>query len=449
MTKRALATAIALVVGGILGSPIAEARHPDRLECLPISTCGDPATSPDAEECPAGSSCVCVPSCPLCDDCPVQVCVPVQIACHSACECPDGMGCREGYCVEGAEPTHCCDSEDCPAGEKCQDRQGNIDVCERECRTACDCAPGLGCFDGQCIAGVAPVYCCESDECPAGEQCQSGRTGEMGRCEPERECRTACDCEPGLGCFDGQCIAGFAPVFCCEGDVCPAGQQCQHETGRMDRCERDCVEHAWLCNDDDPTGLRGCREGRECKCTASCPLCEDCGPNACVTPDTPTPYSCNDDGSCARDGDKCICLSSCPACDDCAKQVCVPSCEDDPMCRKRLTMSQRRINRVIDKANSCNTNDQCVRVETSTGCQGTCGAYVNRRYARRVQNFINHVDERYCTGYQEAGCPFSTPACQQTVGACIQGKCKGVPGPIIGPGPVIGPRPQPVDVRSQ
>ncbi len=429
--KRVIALAITLMVGGVLGSSVVEARHPDRLSCQPVSTCGNPVISPDAEQCPDGHACVCVPSCPLCDDCPAQVCVPVEIACHSACDCPEGMGCRNGYCHADAEPVHCCDSPDCPAGEKCQAANGEIDVCQRECRTACDCEPGLGCFDGQCIAGVAPVFCCEGDVCPAGQQCQH-ENGRMDRCQPEPECRTACDCAPGLGCFDGQCIAGIAPVYCCEGDVCPADQQCQHRDGRMDRCDGQCIDHAWLCSNDSPN--RNCGDDRVCKCTASCPTCEDCGPNACVAPDTPTPYQCNDDGTCAQDGDKCICLSSCPECDDCVRQVCVPDCED-PMCRKRLRMSQRRINRVVEKTRPCRADNECTRVDTSTGCQGSCGAFVNRRYAERVQNFISHVDERYCTGYQEDGCPFSTPACQQSVGACVRGLCTAMPAPAPGPFP--------------
>ncbi len=297
--RKTLVIAIALLVGGVLGSSVAEAGHPDRLSCVPSSTCGDPAISADAADCRPGEACVCVPSCPLCDDCATQVCVPVEIACHSACDCPDGMGCERGYCSADAELTYCCEDERCPAGEKCQNPNGEIDVCQRECRTACDCEPGLGCFDGECIAGIAPVYCCE-------------------------------------------------------GDVCPTDQQCQHETGRTDRCEND-----------------------------------------------------------------------------------------DPMCRKRLQTSQRRIRRVVEKTRPCRADDECAAIDPATGCQGACPAYVNRRYADRVQNFINYIDERYCTGYQEAGCPFSTPSCQETVGRCVRGQCTAVEAPRPNPLPVepvpVGP----------
>ena len=98
----------------------------------PISVCGTeggPAST--REGCPPGYRCTCVPSCPVCRDCRVFVCV--------------------------------------------------SDPQEPECRTACDCEPGQGCFDGQCTAGFAPVYCCDEGACPPGGQCQA-RSGEMSRC---------------------------------------------------------------------------------------------------------------------------------------------------------------------------------------------------------------------------------------------------------------------------
>lgn len=49
------------------------------------------------------------------------------------------------------------------------------------CTTACDCMPGLGCFNGSCTAGNQPVYCCGSSACPATSVCQSA-TGQYGRC---------------------------------------------------------------------------------------------------------------------------------------------------------------------------------------------------------------------------------------------------------------------------
>ncbi|HYD49046.1 MAG TPA: Ig-like domain-containing protein, partial [Terriglobales bacterium] len=80
-----------------------------------------------------------------------------------------------------------------------------------------------------------------------------------------------------------------------------------------------CASNVWRCENGQECGA-----GRICQCTASCPLCEDCGPPVCAPPAPYPPYRCNQDGSCSMAGDRCVCVSSCPDCDDCAGSVCVP-----------------------------------------------------------------------------------------------------------------------------
>jgi hypothetical protein len=82
-----------------------------------------------------------------------------------------------------------------------------------------------------------------------------------------------------------------------------------------------CMDQVWACDAD-----RDCGEDHVCRCTASCPACEDCGPGVCVLPGSATPYACGADGTCAQPGDRCVCVSSCPDCDDCQRTVCVSSC---------------------------------------------------------------------------------------------------------------------------
>ncbi len=247
--------------------------------------------------------------------------------------------------------------------------------------------------------------------------------------EPEPECKTACDCEPGLGCFEGQCIAGFAPVYCCDSDVCPAGNQCQHRDGRMDRCEEVCVDQVWTC-DHPGSSDRACGDDRRCSCLASCPFCEDCGGGICVPPRAPTPYKCSDDGTCSQPGDRCICASSCPECDDCAEAVCVPDKCDDPMCEERVKNSTAAIEHLIRRANKCERASDCVRIDTGTECRGTCGAWIHKRYERKVSHRIDEIDMRICDGFIENGCPFATPACLLERPACREGVCVGVPARI-------------------
>jgi hypothetical protein len=46
------------------------------------------------------------------------------------------------------------------------------------CKTACDCQAGLACFQQKCIkTPIGQLYCCESDDCPAGSFCESKMGG--------------------------------------------------------------------------------------------------------------------------------------------------------------------------------------------------------------------------------------------------------------------------------
>lgn len=72
---------------------------------------------------------------------------------------------------------------------------------------------------------------------------------------------------------------------------------------------------------------RECPDGQLCQCVSSCPFCEDCGALVCAPPSLPSPYRCDERGTCDRPGDECVCVSSCPQCADCMDRVCVPSCE--------------------------------------------------------------------------------------------------------------------------
>ncbi len=82
-----------------------------------------------------------------------------------------------------------------------------------------------------------------------------------------------------------------------------------------------CNRVLWECGEDFV-----CEDGSQCRCTSSCPMCEDCGPGVCGAADTRYVYRCHDDGSCMGPGDVCVCVASCPNCDDCNRRVCVPEC---------------------------------------------------------------------------------------------------------------------------
>jgi hypothetical protein len=105
--------------------------------------------------------------------------------------------------------------------------------------------------------------------------------------------------------------------------------------------------------------------------------------------------------------------------------LCVPSCGTE--CDERRTMATNRIERIIDHTRPCVRDADCVRIDSSTGCQGSCGMWVHKRFAARVRKFIEHVDQRYCSNFHADGCTYVTPRCQGEVGACVAGECTGQP----------------------
>jgi hypothetical protein len=50
------------------------------------------------------------------------------------------------------------------------------------------------------------------------------------------QCTTACDCNQGEGCIDGQCVAGQGLRYCCDAPGCPMGFDCQHASGNPGVC---------------------------------------------------------------------------------------------------------------------------------------------------------------------------------------------------------------------
>lgn len=180
-----------------------------------------------------------------------------------------------------------------------------------------------------CPKGYACVCvpsCPECDDC-AAEVCLRSL---------DRECRTACDCPSGLGCFDGRCLAGFAPVYCCDAGPCPTGQQCQHRGGDMDFCA-------------------------------------------------------------------------------------------ESTCEERLAKVGKRIDKWVDRKNRCESASDCVHIDTSTGCRGTCGTFVNAEKRDKVASKLERADEKFCTDYIGDGCPYSTPSCIRQEAVCIGGRCAVAP----------------------
>jgi hypothetical protein len=85
------------------------------------------------------------------------------------------------------------------------------------------------------------------------------------------------------------------------------------------------------------------------------------------------------------------------------------------------------IDSLVKRASRCQVDSDCAHIETSTSCEGTCGAWVNERYGRRVLRLIERLDQGVCQSPEYEGCPVPTPLCIQERGVCRANHCVGVP----------------------
>ncbi len=198
-------------------------------------------------------------------------------------------------------------------------------------------------------ASLAPSIL--SDTCPTGTTCTCVPScPTCADCDAQvclrnvkRPCRTACDCPGGLACFQGQCLPGIVPVFCCdEPGSCPAGEMCEYRQG---------------------------------------------GSNVC--PDRP----------------------------------------GDRICAERRRKAGAAVAAVVKRSNYCRMDSDCVRIDDSTRCGGTCGAFVNGSRARRASRLIDRIDTKICSDYTANGCPLAIPGCLVQVPACIDHRCVGIGAP--------------------
>jgi hypothetical protein len=179
--------------------------------------CCTQGTCPNGEACvdPSGDSRVCN-------------------TCRNTCDCPYGELCEAGHCVVSNMTVFCCERSPCPSGESCEGEGGP--TCPSGCQTACDCWGGETCVNGICSRESEAAYCCERALCPQGSSCEYD-DGSAGLC-PVRRCTSACDCATGFACTDGECqlSATEGLTYCCEDAACPAGRSCQLTNGGMSTC---------------------------------------------------------------------------------------------------------------------------------------------------------------------------------------------------------------------
>lgn len=161
-----------------------------------------------------------------------------QATCKSACDCNQGQDCYNGQCVGIHPPVYCCANVGCPVGQACVDKTNKAGFCPgAKCKTACDCpVQGQSCVRGQCVylLGSARVYCCDKPYCPAGNKCED-KQGNLKTCSANA-CKTPCDCAQGEDCRNGACVNVSPPVYCCSKIGCPQRYPCTTTNGSQSVC---------------------------------------------------------------------------------------------------------------------------------------------------------------------------------------------------------------------
>lgn len=97
----------------------------------------------------------------------------------------------------------------------------------------------------------------------------------------------------------------------------------------------------------------------------------------------------------------------------------------DADCQTRRSFARSQVGDAIEFAGAgCSVDADCVRVSSSTGCRGQCGAAVLATHADAYEALRSTVDERVCSTYRDDGCPYAVPRCAKTTAQCVEGRCE-------------------------
>lgn len=303
--------------------------------------------------------------CTVGDLCVGGECLPGQFAliCDDDNSCTDDSCDPDDGCQHATLDGDCDDGNACTQGDQCESELcvpgPAVDCSDDNPCTEDDCEPELGCFYENEVAGAecgAGLACNGNGEClPCLPNCEGKECGDNG-------CGGACgECTTENMCLDPDCVAGacqYVPIDvgeCDDGDDCTTGDHC---------VQGECVA----------TGAVGCNDGL---------FCTD---DLCI------------DGECAANPQAVFCVID---------NLCVPSGTEDPLnpCQKCAPAASPLqwspledgvscgVGKVCFEGSCCDPEPNCIGVECGDdGCGGACGT---------------------CPGLQQA---------------CVNGECVCVPG---------------------
>ncbi|WP_437717190.1 hypothetical protein WMF45_12695 [Sorangium sp. So ce448] len=96
-------------------------------------------------------------------------------------------------------------------------------------------------------------------------------------------------------------------------------------------------------------------------------------------------------------------------------------------CQQLHARASGQVERVRAAYQACASDNDCVMVDTSTECGGTCGEVVNRAGVHQMRRLIVHLDATVCREHRRMGCPYGTPACLASRPVCAAGACTFAP----------------------
>lgn len=145
--------------------------------------------------------------------------------------CAAGLVCLEGVCKPpGAVGSSCSDIAGCGAGLQCAGGICKAPVASGQtCESTEECNAGLACVGGSCGEPSSP--CKGADSCGQGAICAAPRACAAPG-TPGENCDSSEDCEAGLRCGEGTCVAAAAQGQPCDDGVyCGKGLACTLDTG--------------------------------------------------------------------------------------------------------------------------------------------------------------------------------------------------------------------------
>jgi hypothetical protein len=163
-----------------------------------------------------------------------------------------------------------------------------------------------------------------------------------------------------------------------------------------------CVSGTWICPQSTCDGGGGCAAGGGIDCVDQC------------TGDFYLP-------SCVNGGWVCDQSSPCPDGGTCAVDE-VPTADGCLSCSDATTAYTNAIEAARIANAACNTETDCVLVDASTTCAGSCQLAVSQSGQSAFSASLQQIDADYCSGFV-AVCGYSAAKCALPTPVCNAGTC--------------------------